>query len=242
MTDAPRTVGQPLWSSIAAALSADIAAGLHAPGERLPTETALSARFGVNRHTVRHALAHLAEQGLTHSRRGAGVFVKAHPTEYPLGRRVRFHQNIAASGRSASRRTLLLDTRRALPDEAEALRLVRGDPVHVYEGLSYADAVPLAIFRSVFPAQRFPGLTAALADLDSVTLALAQMGLADYTRASTRMTAKTARGTRAALLHLPEGAPLLRTVAVNVDSDGQPVEYGTTWWAGDRVTLTVSPE
>ena len=31
-------------------------------------------------------------------------------------------------------------------------------------------------------------------------------------------------------------------VAVNVDAAGQPIEFGTTWFAGERVTLTVSPE
>ena len=238
MTVAPR----PLWAAIAAALADEIARGLYQPGDRLPTEAMLAARFGVNRHTVRHALAHLATGGLIHSRRGSGVFVRASPTDYPLGRRVRFHQNLAASGRSASRRTLLLDTRRADAAEAEALALAPGAQVHVYEGLSMADKVPLALFRSVFPAGRFPGLKAGLAETGSVTQALAREGLADYTRATTRLTAKVARGTRAALLHLPEGAPLLRTVAVNVDPDGHPIEFGTTWFAGDRVTLTVTPD
>jgi DNA-binding GntR family transcriptional regulator len=57
------------------ALAADIAAGRHAPGERLPSEAQLAQRFGVNRHTVRRALAALAEDGLVQARRGAGVFV-----------------------------------------------------------------------------------------------------------------------------------------------------------------------
>ena len=54
-----------------------------------------------------------------------------------------------------------------------------------------------------------------------------------------------ARGPDALLalhLRLAPGAPLLRSVAVNVDAAGQPIEFGTTWFAGDRVTLTVSPE
>ena len=43
-------------------------------------------------------------------------------------------------------------------------------------------------------------------------------------------------------LHLPEGAPVLRTTSVNIDAGGRPVEFGTTWFAGERVTLTVTPE
>ena len=97
-----------IWKSIADNLAAEIAEGHYHPGDRLPTEAELAARFGVNRHTVRHALSALAEAGTVRSRRGAGVFVAARPTDYALGRRVRFHQNVAASGRTPSRRLTLL--------------------------------------------------------------------------------------------------------------------------------------
>lgn len=232
----------PIWTSIADTLSAEIAQGHYRPGERLPTEAALAARFGVNRHTVRHALSALVEAGTIRTRRGAGVFVTAHPTDYPLGRRVRFHQNVSDSGRTPSRRLTLLDTRAADAKEAEALHLAPGAPVHVVEGLSLVDGQPVAAFRSVFDAARFPDFLTHMQDLQSITAALAACGLADYTRAQTRLTAKLAPPVLALALELPEGAPLLRSVAVNVDAAGRPVEYGTTWFAGDRVTLTVTPD
>ena len=59
------------------------------------------------------------------------------------------------------------------------------------------------------------------------------------TRASTRVTAVLADATQAVQLHVAVGDPLLRTSAVNVDTQGKPVEYGKTWFAGDRVTLAV---
>ena len=232
----------PIWTSIADTLSAEIAQGHYRPGERLPTEAALAARFGVNRHTVRHALSALVEAGTIRTRRGAGAFVTARPTDYPLGRRVRFHQNVSDSGRTPSRRLTLLDTRGADAKEAEALHLALGAPVHVVEGLSLVDGQPVAAFRSVFDAARFPDFLVHMQDLQSITAALAACGLADYTRAQTRLTAKLAPPVLALALALPEGAPLLRSVAVNVDAAGRPVEYGTTWFAGDRVTLTVTPE
>lgn len=231
-----------LWTSIAETLTAEIGSGHYAPGDKLPSEAELSARFGVNRHTVRRALAALAEAGLVHARRGAGVFVAGRPVDYALGRRTRYHQNLAASGRSATRELLLLDTRQADAREAEALDLTEGAQVHVYEGISLADGVPLAVFRSVFPAGRFPGLIPLLRQTQSVTQALAAEGLADYTRAETRLTAKRATATQALHLRIREGDPILRSVAINVDAAGQPVEYGHTWFAGDRVTLTVAPD
>ena len=49
----------PLWQAIADTLRAEITSGHYPPGDRLPSEAALATRFGVNRHTVRHALAQL---------------------------------------------------------------------------------------------------------------------------------------------------------------------------------------
>lgn len=230
----------PVWAAIADLLRGEIGEGLYPPGAKLPTEAELSARFGVNRHTVRHALAGLAAEGLVVARRGAGVFVAASPrADYPLGRRVRFNQNLAASGRTASREVLRIETRP--PTEAERAAL-GAEAVHVFEGISLADGLPICQFRSVFPAGRFPKLPEALARLASVTAALAEAGVADYTRASTKITAKLARGPRAGLLKVAEGAALLRTEAVNVDGAGQPIEYGLSWFVGDRVALTVAPE
>lgn len=231
-----------IWTAIAATLRDDITRGAYSPGTRLPTEAELSARFGVNRHTVRRALADLAEAGLVQPRRGAGVFVTARPTDYRLGRRVRFHQNVADSGRTPSRRFTRLETCPADGDEAEGLGLPDGAPVHLVEGVSLADGLPLAAFRSAFPAGRFPGLLAALQETGSVTDALASCGLTDYTRRDTRLTAKLADPVLALALQIKPGAPVLRSVAVNVDAAGAPVEYGTTWFAGDRVTLTVAPD
>lgn len=229
----------PIWRVIATTLQDELAKGLYAPGDKLPTEAELAARFGVNRHTVRQGLARLIETGLLHSRRGAGVFVAARPADYPLGARVRFHQNVTASGRTPSRQITRLETRPARPEEAEALGLGPGALVQVIEGLSLADDQPLAMFASAFPAARFPGLLQAMAGQSSVTVALAACGLADYTRAETRLTAKIADRLQAHALRVQPGAPILRSVAVNVDAAGVAVEFGTTWFAGDRVTLTV---
>lgn len=228
-----------IWKAISATLSDEIAQGLYGKGAKLPTEAALAARFGVNRHTVRHALADLAAQGLVVSRRGAGVFVASRPTEYAIGRRVRFNENVSASGQTPSRALTRTETRVAAAHEAAALRLAQGAMVHVVEGVSMADGQPLAMFRSILPADRFPALLAALGSVPSITAALAAAGVRDYLRASTRVTAKAAKPVQALRLRLPEGAPILRTEAVNVDGAGVPVEYGVTWFAGDRVTLTI---
>jgi GntR family phosphonate transport system transcriptional regulator len=43
-------------------------------------------------------------------------------------------------------------------------------------------------------------------------------------------------------MRLPEGAALLRTEAINADPDGRPIEFGISWFSGDRVALTIGPD
>lgn len=228
-----------LWSAIADTLRKEIAENHYAPGDKLPTEASLAKRFGVNRHTVRHGLKALSEEGLIITRRGAGAFVAMTPTVYPIGRRVRFHRNLTAAQRIPTKQVLSLETRGADEKERDALALPSDAQVHVYSGLSLADNQPIALFTSVFPAARFPHLPRDIAALTSVTQALARHGIADYIRAETRLTAKSATFIQAMHLRINEGAPILRTTSINHDPDGVPIEYGTTWFAGDRVTLTV---
>jgi len=229
----------PIWQAIAQALRSDLAEGRYAPGDKLPTEAALAERFGVNRHTVRHGISALVEERLIRTRRGAGAFVASTPTDYPIGRKVRFHDNLIAAGRLPEKRVLLVEDRFATDGEAQALAINAGDPVCSYHGLSLADGQPIAVFESVFPLARTPGISAAFDGQGSVTEALAAVGVADYTRASTRLTAVRAGPTQALHLKVTEGDPLLRSSGVNVDQERNPVEYGRTWFVGDRITLTL---
>ena len=51
-----------------------------APGDRLPSERALSQRWGLSRSTLRNALSLMEEDGTLRSRIGAGTFVA--PVKY----------------------------------------------------------------------------------------------------------------------------------------------------------------
>lgn len=229
----------PIWQAIANALRSDLAEGRYAPGDKLPTEAALAERFGVNRHTVRHGISALVEEGLIRTRRGSGAFVAATPTDYAIGKRVRFHENLIAAGRRPEKRVLHIEERAATTGEAQALRIAQGGRVCAYHGLSLADGQPVAVVESVFPAEYLRDVAAALAAHSSITEALKTVGVTDYTRASTRLTAVRASATQALHLQVSEGDPLLKSTSVNVDEAGVPVEYGRTWFAGDRVTLTL---
>lgn len=234
------TESHPLWQQIAQTLEEELARAL--PGDRLPTEARLAARFGVNRHTVRRALAALAESGLVHARRGAGVFVAAQPTEYPLTRRTRFHGALSATGRVPGRRVLSVQSAPASETEAQVLALQAAAPVLRVEGVSLSDGQVIGHFRSAYPMGRLPGLAQHIQLGKGVTESLAACGVADYTRAWTRLTARNADAILAGHLQLRPGDAVMRLESMNQDPDGTPLEYGITHFAGQRVTLTVAPE
>lgn len=230
---------EPLWRQIAAALRGDLEAGRYGPGDRLPSETALAARFGVNRHTLRRALKALAEEGRLHIRRGAGAFVTAERLDYAIGPRVRFSATLADLGREPGRRLLRLETVRAGATEAAALDLRPGAPVVVAEAVAEADGTPLVYAESVFPQAGLPGLAAALAAEPSITAALRKAGVADYLRLWTRVGAVLPGPVKAGHLRMAPNRPCLETESVNADLAGRPVEYGRAWFCADRVQLRI---
>lgn len=230
-----------LWRQIAETITRDIEERL-GPGDKLPTEAELAARFGVNRHTVRRALASLTQSGLIHTRRGAGAFVTARPTEYPLSRRMRFHRAVSATGRVPGRRILGTLSAPASDIEAKALQIGVGAGVLRVEGLTLSDGVTIGHFRSSFPGDRLAGMSDALARGLGITDALAACGIDDYLRAWTRLSARSADSILAGHLSLRPGDPVMRAEALNTTPDGTPVEYAEGHFAGERVTLTVTPD
>ena len=69
--------GVALWRQVADGIERGIADGSFAAGEKLPGETEIAETYRVNRHTVRRALATLAERGLVRAERGSGTYVEA---------------------------------------------------------------------------------------------------------------------------------------------------------------------
>jgi GntR family transcriptional regulator, arabinose operon transcriptional repressor len=65
----------PKYEQVRRAVEAEIAAGRWGPGERLPSEAELVARFGVSRITVGRAMRDLARAGLVERRAGSGTYV-----------------------------------------------------------------------------------------------------------------------------------------------------------------------
>ncbi len=77
---------EPAYLKVARAIEKDISSRRLMPGDTLPTETALSAQFGLNRSTVREGIRLLEQQGLI-ERGEAKRLVVAQPDMNELARR-----------------------------------------------------------------------------------------------------------------------------------------------------------
>lgn len=67
---------RPPYQQVAAQLRAAILNGTFAPGDKLPSQAALSTQYGVARMTIQQALRILKDESLVVSRQGSGMFVR----------------------------------------------------------------------------------------------------------------------------------------------------------------------
>jgi len=234
-----RGQGVSLWRQIAQAVEGDISAGALPPGARLPTEAEFSARFAVNRHTVRRAMEELEARGLVRIEQGRGSFVSEDVLDYPVGPRTRFSESIRRQNREPAGRIVKLTEVPAEPQVAEALKLRRGRPVLLAQRLGLVDGRPVVLGDHYLPVGRFPNIAALLAEDSSITRALAACGVADYRRLVTRITARMPTAEEAQLLEQARTRPVLVTEAVNVDPAGEPVELSIACYAAGRMQIVV---
>lgn len=234
-----RRSGVAVWRQIADTLSEEIRNRSYADTGRLPSETELAARFGVNRHTLRQAVNALQTEGLLRVEQGRGMFVQHELLHYPLGRRTRFSENLQRQGLLPGKQLLTAREQPASERVARELKLDKGAAVLMVETLSEANGHPVNLATAYYPAGRFQGLLEMLGDGTSTTEILARLGVQDYLRAESRITTQMPSEETARLLKQPATRPLLCVESVDVDLQGRPVKYGETVFCGDRVQLEV---
>ncbi|MCV0351452.1 MULTISPECIES: phosphonate metabolism transcriptional regulator PhnF [Nitratireductor] len=235
-----RRSGVALWRQIADRMRREISEGLLGQGGRMPPEVALAERFGVNRHTVRTAIAALVQEGVLRAEQGRGTFIEGRRRlAYPIRSRTRFSEGLAGQSRGLAADLLDHAVEPASLDVAKALCLSPGAPVIRLETLSHADGRPVSRARGWFDAERFAGMAEIFSRTRSITASFRELGLADYLRHSTTVTARHAEAGDLKDLQLSPGAIVLVTIAINVDAQGQPVQYSETRFAADRIELHI---
>jgi len=152
----------PLYQQIKSLILQSLQAGEWKPGEPIPSEIELAARFRVSQGTVRKAIDELAAENLVVRRQGKGTFVATHAEQHV---QYRFLKLVPDSGDTAAEgpaERTIVDCRRqrASAEVARALALRTGDPVlQVRRVLAYR-GVPTILEDLWLPGTPFKGLTA----------------------------------------------------------------------------------
>jgi GntR family transcriptional regulator len=215
----------PLYQQIKGLILQSLEAGEWKPGEAIPSEMELAARFRVSQGTVRKAIDELAAENLVVRRQGKGTFVATHAERHT---RYRFLRLVPDSGGEGAAQRNILECRRqrASAEVARALQLRTGDPVlQVRRVLSFA-GVPTILEDLWLPGLPFKGLTAEqLAAHQGPTYALFEIEFGvRMVRAEEKIRAVAADAQQAALLVVAPGAPLLSVERLSYTYNDVPME------------------
>jgi len=221
----------PLYQQIRDRILQGLQSGEWRPGEAIPSETELAARYGVSQGTVRKAIDALATDNLLVRRQGRGTFVASHQEQRAQYRFLRLRPDHGEPVQPSSR---FLECRRlrAPVDIARALELKASEPVVLIHRLLEFEATPIVLDEIWLPGSRFKGLTAER--LNAYTGPLYGLLEAEYgtrmIRASERIKAVAAPAQEAGWLGIRAGEPLLLVERISTTYAGRPVEVRRGWY------------
>jgi GntR family transcriptional regulator len=215
----------PLYKQIKSLLVQRLQQGEWKPGEPIPSEHELAARFQVSQGTVRKAVDELAAENLLVRRQGKGTFVATH---HEPRAQFRFLRLVPDVGDAPAAQSEFLECRRikAPADVAQQLNLRAGEPVIYLRRLLSLGGAPLVLDDIWLPAAPFKGLTAErLAQYHGPLYGFFESEFGTrMIRADERIRAIAAPADVAALLSVAPGSPLLLVDRVSYTYREQPVE------------------
>jgi GntR family transcriptional regulator len=221
----------PLYQQIKALITQGLESGEWKPGEMIPSEVELAARYKVSQGTVRKAIDELAADNLLVRRQGKGTFVATHNEDRV---QFRFLRLLPEDGDLHPHVSRLLECRRlrAPAEIARQLDLKPADPVVCIKRLLQFDGETTVFDEIWLPGAVFRGLTGErLADYKGPLYAMfeAEFGTR-MIRASEKIRAVGADETVAELLGVAIGSPLLSVERVSYTYGDRPVEVRRGWY------------
>lgn len=221
----------PLYRQIKALITQSLEAGEWRPGETIPSETELAARYRVSQGTVRKAIDELAADNLLVRRQGKGTFVATHSEDRM---QFRFLRLLPDEGGIQPHTSRVLECRRtrAPADVARQLELKAGDPAVQIRRVLDFEGRSLVLDEIWLPGGLFRGLTAER--LSGHQGPLYAMFEAEFgtrmIRASEKLRAVAADEAVATALAVPAGFPLLRVERLSYTYGDRPVEVRYGWY------------
>ena len=227
----------PLYRQIKGLILQSLQSGEWKPGEVIPSEIELAARYRVSQGTVRKAIDEMAADNLVVRRQGRGTFVATHAEQHVQFRFLKLVPDTGAPGREGPAERDIIDCRRtrATVDIARALALRTGDAVlQVRRVLSYA-GVPTIVEDLWLPATPFEGLTAErLSGYHGPMYALFEIEFnVRMVRADEKIRALPATGGLELLLKVEQGTPLLSVERIAFTYKDVPMELRRGYYRTD---------
>jgi GntR family transcriptional regulator len=216
---------RPLYQQIKALITQSLQSGEWKPGELMPSEVELAARFKVSQGTVRKAIDELAAENLVVRRQGKGTFVATHAEERAHFRFLRLMPDEGVPHHPESRFIAVLRIR-ATAEVARLLELKSGDAVVYIKRVQSFDGVPTILEELWLPGQLFKGLTAErLMEYKGPMYGLFESEFGTrMIRATEKIRAVAADAAAAEHLKVQEGTPLLCADRVSFSYGDKPVE------------------
>lgn len=216
----------PLYQQIKSLITRSLQAGEWKPGEAIPSEVDLAARFRVSQGTVRKAIDELSAENLLVRRQGKGTFVATHSEEKV---QYRFLRLMPDDGESSPIEREFIDCRRlrAPAEVARALDLKSGDAALQIRRLLFFKRQPVVLDDIWLHGTLFKGLTAErLSEYRGPMYALfeTEFGVR-MIRAEEKLRAVAADAATAQLLHVDPGHPLLSVERRSLTYGDKPVEF-----------------
>jgi GntR family transcriptional regulator len=230
---------EPLWLRAAETIREQVSEGALRPGSRLPPERDLCRRLDISRVTLRRALLQLVDDGVLRPSHGRGWYVASDERKDWPNSLESFSETAARMGLIATSVVLRADTAMATLDEAEALGVAPGALLFHLERVRMLDEVPIAIDRSIVPADLAPGLIDVDFHTESLYNTLATAGLV-LTNAETTIEAREADATIAEHLRVAVGKPILVMHQTVLNPGDKPLFASTISYVGDRYRLRTS--
>ncbi len=218
----------PLYQQIKMLILRSLQAGEWKPGDTIPSEFDLAARFRVSQGTVRKAIDELATDNLLVRRQGKGTFVATHAEQHIQYRFLRLLPDTGDldSQGPAERRIIECRRLRASAEVARQLALRSGDPILQVKRVLAFSGTPAILEDLWLPGGPFKGLTVeTLSDDKGPMYALfeTQFGVR-MVRAVEKIKAVSADADAARLLDVPEGHPLLSVERLAYTYNDTPME------------------
>lgn len=228
----------PLYRQLATQLETAIREGVLRPGDRIESEAALSAHYGVSRITLRQAVEDLVRKQLLVRKQGKGTFVTLPPVRHDLSRRHGLLASLFAQADDASARLVRYGLIRPPADVARSMRLKPGELALAVDRLYMIGGKPVVLALG-WLAQAAAKIPRAKAELIATADMMREAGL-EVATSHVTLRAQSAGHAIGTLLRVSARTPLLLLQRRTSGPDGAINEFGRIYFCSDHYEIVLS--